>query len=54
MRMGLRKEKKPHFSLTMKKSSRDLKIQWKTVGAKKVPEPIKGLDAEFDEANTRV
>ena len=29
-------------------------IQWKQVGSKKVPEPIKGLDAEFDEANNRV
>jgi len=29
-------------------------IQWKTVGGKKVPEPIKGLNAEFDEANARV
>lgn len=29
-------------------------IQWKTVGKKKVPEPVKGLDEEFDEANERV
>jgi MutS family domain IV len=29
-------------------------IQWKSVGTKKVPEPVKGLDEEFDEANQRV
>ena len=29
-------------------------IQWKSVGSKKVPEPIKGLDKEFDQANERV
>jgi hypothetical protein len=26
-------------------------IQWKSVGNKKVPEPVKGLDEVFDEAN---
>ena len=29
-------------------------IQWKSVGGKKVPEPVEGLDEEFDEANARV
>ena len=29
-------------------------IQWKTVGSKKIPEPIEGLDEEFDEANAKV
>ena len=29
-------------------------IQWKSVGSKKVPEPIKGLDQEFDRANGKV
>ncbi len=29
-------------------------IQWKSIGKKKVPEPIKGLDSDFDQANERV
>lgn len=29
-------------------------IQWKSVGSKKVPEPVPGLDEEFDQANARV
>lgn len=29
-------------------------IQWKKVGSKKVPEPIKGLNEEFDIANSNV
>ena len=29
-------------------------IQWKAIGKKKIPEPIKGLNNEFDEANNRV
>lgn len=29
-------------------------IQWKTVGNKKIPEPVKGLNQEFDEANAKV
>lgn len=29
-------------------------IQWKKVGGKKVPEPVEGLDEEFDFANDRV
>ena len=29
-------------------------IQWKSVGNKKVPEPVPGQDEEFDAANSRV
>lgn len=29
-------------------------IQWKSVGSKKVPEPVPGLDEEFDQANAKV
>jgi len=29
-------------------------IQWKAVGKKKVPEPVPGLDENFDRANNRV
>ncbi len=29
-------------------------IQWKSVGNKKVPEPVPGLDEEFDTANSQV
>ena len=29
-------------------------IQWKSVGNKKVPEPIPGLDEDFDQANQAV
>ena len=29
-------------------------IQWKTVGSKKVPEPIKGLNDVFDMASIKV
>ena len=29
-------------------------IQWKSVGKKKIPEPVKGLDDEFDTANEKV
>lgn len=29
-------------------------IQWKKLGSKKIPEPIKGLDSSFDIANSRV
>lgn len=29
-------------------------IQWKSVGSKKVPEPVAGLDAEFDRASLKV
>lgn len=29
-------------------------IQWKNVGSKKIPEPIQGLNEQFDEASARV
>ena len=29
-------------------------IQWKAIGKKKIPEPVRGLDEEFDKANDRV
>lgn len=29
-------------------------IQWKSIGKKKIPEPVKGLNEEFDLANERV
>lgn len=29
-------------------------IQWKTIGKKKIPEPVQGLDENFDRANEKV
>jgi DNA mismatch repair ATPase MutS len=29
-------------------------IQWKTIGKKKIPEPVAGLDETFDNANAKI